>query len=183
MWTYESDLPSFETYVEALILRPDPLDGIALPTVRNIQEAEFINAEFEAVITAGPAAEQCDWAHPNHGVWTFDDTEGRGGPTHQHVEEMLAFGLAHEDLLIHCHAGISRSTATAWGVAMAKGADPEGSFRALIQAHPEESFAGKRPFSPNRLLVAHLQDILGYQDLLAIRDRVLREDGFDPWWL
>jgi hypothetical protein len=52
-----------------------------------------------------------------------------------------------------------------------------------MAAHPEESFAGSRHFSPNRLLVAHLQQILGYPDLLNIRDRVLREDPSSRWWL
>ena len=183
MWTENSDFDCFEVYLDTLIHRPASIDGIALPTVRNIQEAEFICTNFEAVITAGPLERECDWAHPNHRVWSFQDTESDHGPHLQQVEEMLAFGVDHDDVLVHCHAGISRSTATAWGIAMAKGADPEVAFRALMDAHPEESFAGPRPFSPNRRLVAHLQQILGYSDLLNIRDRVLREGSNPPWWL
>ncbi|MFM7871932.1 MAG: hypothetical protein ACKPBG_09665, partial [Actinomycetota bacterium] len=93
MWAESSDNDCFEAYLGNLVERPALLDGIELPVVRNIQEAEFINADFAAVITAGPSERECDWAHPNHRVWSFDDTDNARGPSVQQVEEMLAFGV------------------------------------------------------------------------------------------
>jgi predicted protein tyrosine phosphatase len=62
------------------------------------------------------------WAAHRRVVWRFDDVvemgQGYVEPTRRHIEEILALGLelASEpatQLLIHCHAGVSRSTATA----------------------------------------------------------------------
>jgi predicted protein tyrosine phosphatase len=85
-------------------------------------------------------------------------------PRWEHVEHILAFGLAFQrdraerddaHLLIHCHAGISRSTA-----AMAS---------LLAQAHPEESeeriferLVAIRPQAwPNSLMIGYADDLLG----------------------
>jgi predicted protein tyrosine phosphatase len=85
-------------------------------------------------------------------------------PRREHVEHVLAFGLAFErdragladpHLLIHCHAGISRSTA-----AMAS---------LLAQGHPDESedrifeqLAAIRPRAwPNSLMIGFADDLLG----------------------
>jgi predicted protein tyrosine phosphatase len=101
-----------------------------------------------------------------------------------HVEEMLQFGVDQKDLLVHCHAGISRSTATAWGIAIARGADPAESFEALKAAHPLDTFDdGKRLFCPNRLLVEHVQEVLGRKDLLEIRAEFLQADPEARWWV
>src|SRR5580704_1416941 len=84
-------------------------------------------------------------------------------PQHKHVEDILAFGSAFQrdraeradaHLLIHCHAGISRSTA-----AMAS---------LLAQAHPDEAeeriferLAAIRPQAwPNSLMIAYADDLL-----------------------
>jgi len=166
-----------------LIERPEPLNGIALPTVRNIEEAESICYEFDAVITAGPTAMEVSWGHGNHGVWTFQDTTNRYGPQLRHVEEMIEFGLDHTDLLVHCHAGISRSTATAWGIAIARGADPEAAFVSLRRAHPLDEYdQTQRMFCPNRLLVEHLQVVLGNHDLVKIRQEYLADDPETRFW-
>lgn len=61
---------------------------------------------------------------------TIEPGDDRYGPTREDVERLLAFGRELADtpgahLLIHCHAGISRSTASATLI--------------LAQAHPERS--------------------------------------------
>lgn len=167
----------------SLLARPEPIDGVSLPTVRNLNESAFINPEFEAVITAGPMSIEVDWDHPNHRVWTFDDTDDKFyGPQLDQVEEMVFWGAQHDDLLVHCHAGISRSTATAWGVAIAKGLDPLASFVRLYESHPADSgLISKRMFAPNPLLVSHLETIFNDKTLLDIRRSVLK--GQSDFWL
>lgn len=171
--------------IEDLLQRPEPINGIALPTVRNLNESAIINPEFEAVVTAGPMSAEVDWGHQNHRVWTFDDVEDdRYGPQLNQVEEMVFWGAQHEDVLVHCHAGISRSTATAWGIAIAKGLDPYDSLKSLYEAHPQDSgYPQKRMFCPNGLLVRHLQDVFSDQSLIDIRYEVLKDDRRAIHWL
>jgi len=133
-----------------------------LPTVRNLEEARQECLNYDAVLTAGPYKDEVsDFNHPIHKVVRFGDTtsERNGGPTFKNVVELIEFGAGVPKLLVHCHAGISRSTATAWGVAIANGNDPLDSFLTLQKNHPiEKSYYGshKRTFAPNLLIVEHL---------------------------
>lgn len=171
-------------YLAQLAIRPSPLGAIPLPTVRNITEAKILCFDFDAIITAGPNPSEVSWGHGNHGVWMFQDSNNSYGPQLSHVEEMIEFGIDHDDLLVHCHAGISRSTATAWGIAIARGADPEAAFIALRRAHPIDEYdLTQRMFCPNRLLVEHLQVVLGNKDLLKIRQDYLANDPETRWWM
>jgi len=137
---------------------------IAMPTVRNLQEARSQCLEYDAVITAGPFKDEVrDFKHPIHKVVEFRDTmfESNGGPTFDDVVELIEFGVGVPKLLVHCHAGISRSTATAWGVAIANGVDPLEAFLTLQKQHPiEKSFyrGARRTFAPNTLMVKHLDN-------------------------
>jgi hypothetical protein len=90
------------------------------------------------------------------------------GPTLEQVEEMITWGCDQPDLLVHCHAGMSRSTAVAWGVAMARGLDPQRSIAALQAAHPQEISGEPRLFIPNLLIVEHLGVLLGHSELVTI---------------
>ena len=96
---------------------------------------------------------------------------------------MVFWGANQEDLLVHCHAGMSRSTATAWGVAIARGADPRESLVALLEAHPMDYDGQKRWFCPNALLVEHLQTIFNDKTLMDIRHDVLKHDRRISHWL
>jgi hypothetical protein len=176
----------FDDRITELRKRPDKLYGnIEIPTVRDIDEAEFLCHEFGAVLTAGPDAKEVQWGHPNHRVWTFDDTTDMlRGPGYRTVAEMVEWGAQQEDLLVHCHAGMSRSTATAWGISIARGADPLDSLVALIEAHPREPFRDeRRAFGPNALIVTYLERILGDNNLLEIRERVLMDDPTNRLWV
>jgi predicted protein tyrosine phosphatase len=95
-------------------------------------------------------------------VMRFRDSEGGGGdgPQADHVAAMLtlierALVVPSGRLFIHCHGGVSRSTATA--------------FAALVRrdgaAHAGECFAEllrltTKPW-PNRTIVRHADDLLG----------------------
>lgn len=152
---------------------------ILMPTVRNLQESREICHNFSSVLTAGPSlSEVKDFKHPDHKVVTFDDiTNASWGhaPTFANVREMVSWGHGRENLLVHCHAGISRSTATAWGIAISNGFNEEEAFRTLRDNHPMTSnrswWGGKhgdtvlykRTFSPNELIVEHLETLFGFK--------------------
>jgi hypothetical protein len=173
------------TRLEALFKRPEPINGIALPTVRNLRETGLIGDQFGAVLTAGPEESEVRFGFDNHRVWSFDDIDSPPyGPSLYQVEEMLFWGAAQDDLLVHCHAGMSRSTATAWGISIVRGADPREAFLGLLEAHPAEyDGSGRRWFCPNRLLVEHIQTVLGDSTLLDIRHELLRGDHRVSHWL
>ena len=150
-----------------------------LPVIRNIEEAAELCHEFDAVITAGPEkSEVSDWGHPNHLVVSFDDvTDNRYGdaPTLEQVRGIVEWGANQVgSILIHCHAGISRSTACAWGVAIAKGFDAKEALETLAEMHPDEGGWGQRTFRPNPLIVKHLETIFGRKDLRNILSEVSR---------
>jgi predicted protein tyrosine phosphatase len=149
-----------------------PLKTLQMPTIRNIREAQSTCKNYGAVLTVGPDKfEVAGFKHPNHKIVSFADVSNADypkAPRHSQILEAVSFGMGQENLLVHCHAGISRSTATAWGVAIGNGVHPEEAIIALRDAHPQErTWLGEvmqRPFSPNELIVQHLQDIFGFRD-------------------
>ena len=144
-------------------------NGLDLPVrVVNLREARVLAraGEYPSVLTAGPTrGEVDDFGHPDHHVVEFDDVFDvrHGGPTMDDVRSMVEWAVQRDRILVHCHAGISRSTATAWGICIAKGFEPEEAIVALKAAHPRvQNYAGaeSRPFAPNELIVAHLEVLL-----------------------
>ena len=77
-------------------------------------------------------------------------------PGWAHIEELIDFlhdWPADESLMVHCYAGVSRSTATALIAHFMKCGDEVASADALRVAAPHAS--------PNRLIIALADDILG----------------------
>lgn len=96
-------------------------------------------------------------------LWlTFNDiTEPREGlvaPSADHVRAILEFGAATtagRSLVVHCHAGISRSTAAAYIIACARRPD-------LDESHLADELRRLSPSAtPNALIVAHGDAALG----------------------
>lgn len=156
-----------------------------IPVVRNIEETRQMRHTFDALITAGEASLQVlHWFHPNHYIGTFfDDTTDpldKHAPTETQIRELVEWGKAQSStILVHCQAGVSRSTACAWGVMIAQGVDAAVALQALYDAHPEQSFPNynggyKRHFYPNLLIVQHLETIFNRYDLY----NMLEEKGF-----
>ena len=151
-----------------------------LPTVCNIEEARDICKSFASVLTVGPELDEVhDFAHPDHKVVSFDDiafqAPGYRAPNIHLVREAVQWGAGRTNLLVHCHAGMSRSTSTAWGIAIANGFDPQVAYDLLKQNHPVErqrkwqfdmsksSYLAQRAFIPNVLVLKFLEQILELQ--------------------
>ena len=114
----------------------------------------------------------------------FDDVEVEVGshPTRKHVREIIKFCRQVPDdakVLIHCHAGISRSTAAGM-ILLAVKMGPGQEKQILPLIHRVRECA-----DPNRLMIRYADDLLGLNgDLLAALTswmyiRRIRESA--PW--
>jgi predicted protein tyrosine phosphatase len=146
---------------------------LVIPTIRNLEESERLSNDYPAVITAGPRREEVQFGHDNHHVQTFhDSTFGKHSPTHKDIENILKFSSKNTgQILIHCHAGMSRSTSTAIGVLIQRGVDPFEAFDILKEQHPR-----RRHFIPNFKIMQILEDIFGVKGLA----RYSVENEYDP---
>jgi predicted protein tyrosine phosphatase len=98
-------------------------------------------------------------AHLRIGVHDIcDETEGLIRPDEAVVEEVIAFGrgwTAEAPIVVHCWAGISRSSASAFTLACAR--NPHADARAIAEEMRRQS-----PYAtPNRRIVALADDLLG----------------------
>jgi predicted protein tyrosine phosphatase len=98
----------------------------------------------------------------NHLVISMDDiieeAEGFTAPAVDHVEQVLNFGRNWDraaPMVIHCYAGISRSTASAFAVACALNPN-RSELQIAQQIRSVSAFA-----HPNRLIVSHADRLLG----------------------
>ena len=134
----------------------------------------LINADTPVPTPQGVAAER-------HLFLGFNDIdvpmEGLIAPSAEHLDRLLAFGSAwdrHKPLAIHCWAGISRSTAAAYILALAinPGLDEAELARELRRRAPSAT--------PNARLVALADEKLGRKGRMveAIRAIGRGEDAF-----
>lgn len=156
------------------------LDGseTVVPVVRNLREAAFMNEDFPAVITAGPRHNEVQFGHHNHLVQPFGDVsyDCKQAPKWHHVEKITEFGVVNDGpILIHCHAGMSRSTSSAIGVLLARGVDPEIAVSTLSAMHPKN-----RPFIPNSVVIEILAEMYDYPEL---PDIVTEYERYSHRWL
>lgn len=87
-----------------------------------------------------------------------EPTEGLVLPTEQVVRDLLAFGATWDEsapMIVHCWAGISRSTASAFILACER--NPEADERAIALTMRQAA----RHASPNRRIVTLADDMLG----------------------
>ena len=131
--------------------------------VQNVNEARQLHGEFDAVISVVSNPGSLKFVHPNHHREFFDDIcedfhWGRE-PRREHMERIHEFVCKQSEgmrFLVHCQAGISRSTATGLGVLATLGWDEDEAVARLADDHPEG-----RPFWPNRLILKHFDALLG----------------------
>lgn len=98
----------------------------------------------------------------NHLVISMDDiiaeADGFTAPAIEHVERVLNFGRSWNrtaPMVIHCYAGISRSTASAFAIACAL--NPNRAEAQIAQCIRNASPSAY----PNRLIVTHADQLLG----------------------
>ncbi len=84
--------------------------------------------------------------------------EGLVAPTREHMRQILNFAAsvpASQTLVVHCYAGVSRSTASAYAIACARRPDlAESALAARLRTLSPSA-------TPNPLLVAHADALLG----------------------
>lgn len=155
-------------------------DETIVPTVRSLKEAQKLARDYPAVLTVGPRPNEVEtFYHGNHLVVPFSDVEDENHwdrPRSHHVADIIAFGRENDgELLVHCHMGISRSSASAITVLVARGVAPEQAVRALAEIHP-------RQFVPNTLLLSLAGDLLNEPDLARIAMKYERYDRIHTGW-
>ena len=145
-------------------LKPSEIEYIPVPTIRNLRESSLLCLDYEAVLTAGPLALEVDWGHPNHTVLEFDDTIDPflNAPQMWHIEKIVEFSLQNNSRtpLIHCHAGMSRSTASGIIYLLANDVDAELAISTLASIHPEG-----RTFSPNVQMISLAAEFFSIPEL------------------
>lgn len=100
-----------------------------------------------------------------------DDRDERHGilPGSQHVVAIIKFARAldiTDRVVIHCHAGVSRSPAAALIVLVARGVDPDRAFQAL------DSIVPGRLYEPNFRMIALADQVLGLAGQLSSHTRM-----------
>ena len=137
---------------------------VHVPTVLNLPEASRLASDgYPAILTAGPTRDELSWSIDCMHVEEFLDVESNvpGGPNAEALERAIDFGARCDGpLVIHCHAGISRSTATAIAVLIARGVSPEVALQTMSSDHSHD-----RRFMPNRLVLQIAGELLGYRTL------------------
>lgn len=129
--------------------------------------AAFRARRIVSLIAAGtPVTRPPSIAPEDHLTLYFHDLveplEGHVPPSESHIGDALAFAAADEGpIVVHCYAGVSRSTAMAYAIACARepGRDEAEIARALRQASPTAT--------PNRLIVRLADEALGRQGRMA----------------
>lgn len=130
-----------------------------LPRICSLAEAEVYGCSFAHVVSLVSSTSAQLNAHPSRVCVPFADVffpQQPHAPTPADIEQLLAFApVPRHGLLIHCHAGVSRSTATALGLLAAWGVDPSEAYTALHVSHPPG-----RLFAPNPLVLTLFDNAL-----------------------
>ena len=136
--------------------------------IRSLPFARRHKRDYNAVITIeDPGLRQVkrlrfhQRPHPDHLVMRFEDIDhhddGLAGPDEAHMAAALAFGRVHreESMLVHCHVGVSRSTAVGLGIIADRlGAGSEN--RAVA-----ELMASNPDAAPNLVMLQMADSLLG----------------------
>lgn len=97
-------------------------------------------------------------------------------PSRENLERILEFSKTFEDddrVLIHCHAGISRSTATAIAVLIQHGMSVPDAY--------DHAFSIRPHMNPNTLIIGFADDLLGCNgELVAYHRYWLEEKQIQP---
>jgi len=114
----------------------------------------LLSADYMIDTPDGFAAER----HLRLSLHDIDDPAGNQAPAQDHVDRLIAFGRgwdARAPMLVHCWAGVSRSTASAYTILCDRAG--RGSEREIAQALRERAPHAQ----PNRLIVRLADEALG----------------------
>ena len=144
-------------------------------TVSSFKEAERDAKNFDLVISLMDVDMKSHFQkfHPNQKVWFFDDITNNawGTPaTEKDIQEIIETFIPFQDkkVLIHCHAGISRSPATAIGLKIATGMPIKEAI---------ENTAAQRPIMwANDLIIQLFDDFLNLDGELFFADEQWKLD-------
>lgn len=137
--------------------------------IRNYREAQVTNEYYDAVVSVIEHA-NVEFGHPRHVVEIMGDYSkmnaewaGRGDsnfvPKKEQFERIIKFVNTLPEnarILVHCAAGISRSTATGLGILANEGWDEAKAVQHLVNKHPQD-----RAFWPNDIILGHFDEMLG----------------------
>jgi predicted protein tyrosine phosphatase len=108
----------------------------------------------------------------NYHIEFFNDieepVESLIGPTKKHIENIINYAKSFTDddrILVHCHAGMSRSTAVAIGILVLHGMKPFDAFMKVYEIRPQ--------MYPNKLIINFFGDILENSKEM--------DDAYDEW--
>ena len=140
--------------------------------VSNLAEAGKINHHFDSVISVLSPG-YLNFAHGDHLYVPMDDTaDPRWGdaPTVDNIKTIVDWATPRvfddNKILVHCYAGMSRSTATALGLCVLGGMDEDDAWAHVYEERPDLN----RDFIPNPLILSHFDKVLG-SHLLEGSDR------------
>ncbi len=93
-------------------------------------------------------------------TYFFEDSSLEGvGPSEEIIAEILARVGSHSNVLVHCHAGISRSPAVAIGILIASGVSPREAIRQIFSQNLIDNEGSY--MEPNELILSHIDHLLG----------------------
>ncbi len=140
--------------------------ALSICAMHDVHEAmdQIAATHLLSMLDHGTRVETPDHLHPRHHLHMhFSDTDDPSDPTAptiDHIREINSWANdVPEDgrIVIHCYMGISRSTAVALGL-MSRHMAPEDAADRLLKIRPQAA--------PNRLIVAHWDEILGMDGTL-----------------
>jgi predicted protein tyrosine phosphatase len=147
--------------------------------IRNLEEARELHPYYDAVVSViEDDAYVRNLGHSNHHIEVMGDyskahlnhyRETGMIPRKEQIERILAFVNTlpkHAKILVHCAAGISRSTSTGLTILASEGWSEYDAVRHLKNKHPQG-----RPFWPNDIVIGHADEILGTDLTDALRGK------------
>lgn len=140
--------------------------------IASLAEAKAINHHFDSVLSVLSKG-YLNFNHKDHLYVPMDDTANLtwdGAPTIDMARRILDWAQPRvaddHGILVHCYAGMSRSTASAIGICALAGMTDEDAWDHVYASRPDAD----RSFIPNPLLLSHFDKLLG-TDLLSHSDR------------